>query len=564
MTNVTKKVTPIKNFKNSSFITIVLLLFILVSYMGYRVIKENIISDYDKDTKILFYKIQNETTPLLSKLLYQYSMQKEILLDKHELVKRYLQNSKVTPLDVNLESIHKKINNKNEETLYNIYVSDKNLVIRNSTFKKDIGFDLSFAKESFDEHFEENITGICTPLFEQYSKQFISYTDSYIGEETKEKNYLLQVSYTYKNNSLEGIKNTLSNYPSIIVAKAYIMVDSGFVNGFSLKETPSHKLNIDEMLVRIMDGKKVNDKLYDKRLIVESFEKNSIQYTSISLSTKSPIFDDTKIIYSIVLDDTQLQNSLQSLNVLMIIVILVGFIAVFITFKLRIKEIKLSEQDRFVQSSMHEIKTPLSIITLNNELRELEFGRDEYSLEIDSAIKTLKTSYEDMSFTITKEKLSYPLELITLSVLLKERVEYFKSIAYSNAKTLNLKIESVCDINISKVELIRVIDNNLSNAIKYSSANSIITIVLSANKLSFHNEGEPIRNSKKIFDKYVRENSVVGGYGLGLSIVKDIADKYEIKVGLTSSKENGTTFSYIFKCHTSDAYALGVQMNVVE
>jgi signal transduction histidine kinase len=144
-----------------------------------------------------------------------------------------------------------------------------------------------------------------------------------------------------------------------------------------------------------------------------------------------------------------------------------------------------------------------------------------------------------MSFTITKDELDYPREILSLNEMLRERVSYFKSIVSSNQKHIELTISGECHVEMSRVELIRLIDNNLSNAIKYSSKNSRIVLRLDTNKLSFYNSGQAIQNHKTIFDKYVRENSVIGGYGLGLSIVKDIAKRYGISIELSSPFEEG-------------------------
>jgi signal transduction histidine kinase len=65
----------------------------------------------------------------------------------------------------------------------------------------------------------------------------------------------------------------------------------------------------------------------------------------------------------------------------------------------------------------------------------------------------------------------------------------------------------------------------------------------------FHSMGEVIKDTKSIFDKYVRENKVLGGYGLGLNMVQQIANRYDIAIDITSSEKSGTTFSYKFKCH---------------
>lgn len=523
-----------------------------MSAIAYMVLRTNIITNHEKDTKILFYKIQTQTSELLSNLLHQYTQEKKHLLDKHAQVLQYLKAHDKKPLKIDLNEIHTLINKDKVDKPYNIYLTDQKLVIQNSTFKKDIGFDLSFALPSFTRHYEQKITGICTPLFEKSSKQFLSYTDSYLSRNKEDG--VLQISYTYNDSKkrLLEIQKLIGQYTSIVDAKAYIIVDTGFVNDIILKDFLSYKPDLKEISARIKAGSEVNDKLKDKNLIIDKFKENETSYTTIYLATASAIFDDTKIIYSISLDETLLEDKLYTLNISIALVILLALVALFVMIRIRKKEIKFSEQDKFVQSSMHEIKTPLAIITLNNELRELEFGKDEYSLEIDSAIKLLKTSYDDMSFTITKDELDYPKQMISLANVVQERVDYFKTIAKSNAKTIKAKIEGHCILQIAMVELIRLIDNNLSNAIKYSDVSSTITVKLNENVLSIHNSGAPIKDTKQVFNKYFRENSVVGGHGLGLSIVKEITKKYAIDFELTSKTDSGTTFSYIFKCHTND------------
>jgi signal transduction histidine kinase len=286
--------------------------------------------------------------------------------------------------------------------------------------------------------------------------------------------------------------------------------------------------------------------------MVEHFSQNGERFQRLYMSTQSPIQEDLKMVYSLLLSDNSYYTRLYQLDLLMIFSILLGIIGIFIITKVRDKEIKLSDQDKFVQSAMHEIKTPLSIITLNNELRQLEQGTDTYSEEIDNALKVLHNSYRSMSFIMTKEKLAYELEILELSQIVQERIEYFQTIAAVNDKKIIFDINSHCGVHISLIELTRLIDNSLYNAIKYSAVGSDIDVVLANNILSFHNQGEAIKNKEKVFHKYFRENKTVGGYGLGLNIIKNIADKYGIEIQLKSELTSGTIFTYVFKCHTDD------------
>ena len=57
---------------------------------------------------------------------------------------------------------------------------------------------------------------------------------------------------------------------------------------------------------------------------------------------------------------------------------------------------------------------------------------------------------------------------------LKDRVKYFELIAITQNRELKLEVANNVFVNISKIELERLVDNNISNAIKYSSVASTI------------------------------------------------------------------------------------------
>ena len=119
---------------------------------------------------------------MLSSLLYEFEQEKSILFNNHKIVLEYLNKKE---LNINLDEIYNILNKNNKSNPYDIYIIDNNFKIINSTLKSDIGFDLSFAKDTFLQHKQDNITGISGPIYEEINKCFFSYTDSFITNKNK-------------------------------------------------------------------------------------------------------------------------------------------------------------------------------------------------------------------------------------------------------------------------------------------------------------------------------------------------------------------------------------------
>ena len=534
--------------KSSTILFFTILLFLLFSFISYRLLVKNLSDDHLKNQEITFYQIQKDTNNLLTKLLYKFSTQKEVLLAKHKEVLTYLHDKSY---DIPLNEIYKKINENTTDSEYNIYITDENLIIKNTTFPADLNFDLSFAKELFENHYKSNIIGISPPIFEMYSLKFFSYTDSYLS---KKDNKVLQVSYTYNqlNADLKKLQHVIDSNPKIKASNAYILFNDGYIGDFIFKSLKSYKPTLKDIEERIKKGEELSKEIKENEYKTAYLEKENNKYKVTYFSQKSPIFDEAKIVYSIVFDESEYNNNLIKLNLAMIFICFIGIITIYIIYKVRFKENLLRYKDKFIEHSVHEIKTPLAIISLNIQLRNKFFGQDKYSKKIEGALKTLENSYEDMTFLHTKEKINYHIEHISLQKILKDRIKYFEIIASTQNRKLDLEIINNIYIDTSKIELHRLIDNNLSNAIKYSKIESTIKIILKDNVLEFQSFGKKIIDVNKIFDKYARENDSSGGHGLGLSIVKDICKKYNIDVRVTSMENGINIFSYKFNCHNID------------
>ena len=211
----------------------------------------------------------------------------------------------------------------------------------------------------------------------------------------------------------------------------------------------------------------------------------------------------------------------------------------------------IESQKQFINNSVHEINTPLSIIQTNIDLLKMNTPNNKYITHIESGAKIIQYIYDDLSYLIKKDRVVYEKEYLNLSEIMSHRLEFFDEIAISNELYFVSNIQDDIYIKFNITEFQRIIDNNLSNAIKYSYAKSPIFI-----KLDYINDDEvefsvstnskKIEYQNKIFNDFYRENSNRGGFGLGLKIVKDICDKNLVIIKLESNDKE-TKFTYRFK-----------------
>jgi len=212
---------------------------------------------------------------------------------------------------------------------------------------------------------------------------------------------------------------------------------------------------------------------------------------------------------------------------------------------------KLNTQlDNFIKDSMHEINTPLSIINLNADLFANKYGDNKYLQRMKSASKTLATIYNDMDYLIKQGRVQHRIENIDLSGFIQQRVDYFQEIANLKHIILETDIQPEVYHRYSRTKLQRIIDNTISNAIKYSHDQSKVEIRLiqEKDKIFFvvKDFGVGIENTERIFSRYYRENEAKGGFGIGLNIVKQIIEEDNIDLNVSSKIGEGTSFTYVF------------------
>jgi two-component system OmpR family sensor kinase len=199
----------------------------------------------------------------------------------------------------------------------------------------------------------------------------------------------------------------------------------------------------------------------------------------------------------------------------------------------------IESMNRFIEDTTHELNTPISTILTNIELLETLHncdGKDEMK-RIDIASKTLSRLYEDLTYLKLNHNYHREIKDIDISNILNERIEFFSSMI--DVKSLNLILDiDKSIIKIDKNDAIRLIDNILSNAIKYNKKGGDLKISLNSMEFRVYNSGVGIDdiNLQRVQERFKRANRDEGGFGIGLDIIKYIIDIYGFKFSIKSKK----------------------------
>ena len=210
------------------------------------------------------------------------------------------------------------------------------------------------------------------------------------------------------------------------------------------------------------------------------------------------------------------------------------------------------EQKQFVSDASHELKTPLTVILSSSELaaEEQDVQRTKQYVEgIHAESLRMKALVEDMLTLARTESGTRPeTEAVDLSDTVLESVLAFEPVAFESGRELVYDIQPELTVMGSGVQLRRLTDILLDNAVKYAAEGTPTRLLLRQEgrcaALRVENRGEtiPAEKLRHIFDRFYRaDESRSGGegFGLGLAIAQSIAQSHGGSIGCAS--EEGVT-----------------------
>lgn len=246
----------------------------------------------------------------------------------------------------------------------------------------------------------------------------------------------------------------------------------------------------------------------------------------------------------------------------------VFFLISFFLAKLALKPVEAAwtSQRQFVADASHELKTPITVILANADVvlahpgDTVESQRKWLGYIQDEALE-MKKLVEDLLFLAKGDarQNSSPAVPVLLSQVVNEALLSFEPVAFEAGITLNEAVAPELWVKGDEGQLRRLVMILLDNGVKYAGEQGVVTVALTGAgdkiALRVHNTGAPIeaQHLPHIFERFYRadaaRNRDRGGYGLGLSIAKAIADAHGAKLTADSSAAEGTTFTAVFS-HT--------------
>lgn len=209
-------------------------------------------------------------------------------------------------------------------------------------------------------------------------------------------------------------------------------------------------------------------------------------------------------------------------------------------------EENFAKQKRFISDASHELKTPLAIIALNNDIEMAEHGENANTANISKQVKQLNkivASLNELAKLDEDEKVPFtPFDLTTLA---KETITSFKGIANQYQKSFEYEIKENLTYIGNPEKIKRLISILLDNAVKYSK--SFISIkIYSSNKNIFmkvenDTNGIPEGNLNAVFERFYRleeaRSSNVSGNGIGLSMAKEIVSIHHGQISANGTND---------------------------
>lgn len=227
------------------------------------------------------------------------------------------------------------------------------------------------------------------------------------------------------------------------------------------------------------------------------------------------------------------------LFVLALLLMLIIPISIFLSF-FSLKPVRKASTmiDNFIANIVHDINTPINTIMLNiKSLIKNTTVANTKLIRILASADQLNDMQHDL-LALADEKMNVEKHVVELKELIEDIVEEFKM--KHKRQQFILRLDSLT-LYLNRIDFRRILQNLISNAIKYNCNNHPIVLYTQEHFLVIEDKGKGIKNPEKIFEKNYREDYSIEGNGLGLASVFAMLERNNIEIKVLSTVGTGTT-----------------------
>ncbi|MEM7108505.1 MAG: PAS domain-containing sensor histidine kinase [Bacteroidota bacterium] len=215
-----------------------------------------------------------------------------------------------------------------------------------------------------------------------------------------------------------------------------------------------------------------------------------------------------------------------------------------------------NELDHFMYKTSHDLRAPLlsSLGLVDLAQRDRESNKYEYLRMIEMNLKKLDAFIEDINSFYRNERLVIGREIVDMKRSINEEINRLSMLYDTSSINVQLKVNRISDFYSDKARVKTVLNNILSNAIKYMDKHKarkkidiIVQVMPDLCQVTVEDNGIGIREKylNKIYKIFYRADENAKGSGLGLYIAKNTIEKLGGKINVSSKYGVGTKFTII-------------------
>lgn len=213
-----------------------------------------------------------------------------------------------------------------------------------------------------------------------------------------------------------------------------------------------------------------------------------------------------------------------------------------------------TKQKQFVTDAGHELKTPLTVISANNELLRMLYGENEWIDSIDKQVAKLNGLVQNLITLAKMDEEQRPVfSSFNLSDAVYDTAKSFENLIHSGGRLITFDIEDDITCAGDESRLRQVVSILMDNAAKYCDERGKIAVRLKYDKrirLQVINDCQTAADCDfdKVFERFYRADKARtsdGSYGLGLSIAKSIVELHKGEINARLLEHNRIMFEVI-------------------